>query len=444
MESKLMELRAAMAREKSAREGVRGMMAAGDGALWQSSRPQALRVRNGNRKLRELSAEELERIQRAKAAELPAGSALKMVRVRSAEARRRLEPLDHANTGATTTTTAVTSGASGVGVPPGHHRGYGYATERPSSSSSSRPGSRGGVVTEHVVISSQQWGGQTQHQPYPPGPGPGGGGGGGSRPSSRGGRGGMPPAYPSSVSHGDGGGGMMASDYEPLPPPPPAGLMDELEEMGGGGTGYIQGTGAGGTYGGTAAVAEEDAEYFPPGWETGRRGDADVLSLAADDGAGAGASGGKKGWGNSGYYGDGGNNDNTTTTRGGVQIVNETESAKSLLDGEYDESANAASFAEALKEWRSGGRHDPDRPTTASLATMEVQTEAPVVVRAVSERPQTARPGAAKPGASYFQRMYAANVERMAAKDAMDTLQGKRPGTASGRPASARPNTGGT
>jgi hypothetical protein len=35
-----------------------------------------------------------------------------------------------------------------------------------------------------------------------------------------------------------------------------------------------------------------------------------------------------------------------------------------------------------------------------------------------------------KPGASYFERMYAANVERMAAKDAMDAMNGKRPGTA--------------
>ena len=128
-----------------------------------------------------------------------------------------------------------------------------------------------------------------------------------------------------------------------------------------------------------------------------------------------------------------------------MHIVNETVS---LLDGEFDEAANEASFAEALKEWRSGGRHDPARPTTASLATMEVQTEAPII-RPVGERPQTARPGAVtKPGASYFERMYAANVERMAAKDAMDALQGKgggRPGTASTtRPASARPTTGGT
>eukprot|EP00227_Mantoniella_beaufortii_P016894 CAMPEP_0197593678 /NCGR_PEP_ID=MMETSP1326-20131121/18744_1 /TAXON_ID=1155430 /ORGANISM="Genus nov. species nov., Strain RCC2288" /LENGTH=130 /DNA_ID=CAMNT_0043159703 /DNA_START=180 /DNA_END=568 /DNA_ORIENTATION=- len=94
MEAKLKELRAAMAHEKSQREGVRGLLAAGEGAIWQSSRPQALRVRNGNRKLRELSAEELESIQRAKAAELPAGSGMKLVRLRSAEMRRRLDPLD--------------------------------------------------------------------------------------------------------------------------------------------------------------------------------------------------------------------------------------------------------------------------------------------------------------------------------------------------------------
>jgi hypothetical protein len=34
MEAKLRELRAAMAREQSAREGVRGVMAAGEGTLW--------------------------------------------------------------------------------------------------------------------------------------------------------------------------------------------------------------------------------------------------------------------------------------------------------------------------------------------------------------------------------------------------------------------------
>ena len=90
-----------------------------------------------------------------------------------------------------------------------------------------------------------------------------------------------------------------------------------------------------------------------------------------------------------------------------------------------------------------GGRHDPARPTTASLATMEVQTEAPA--SRVFDRPQTARPGAViRPGASYFDRMYAANVERMAAKDAMDALKNNahRPATALARPASARPQAG--
>jgi hypothetical protein len=71
-----------------------------------------------------------------------------------------------------------------------------------------------------------------------------------------------------------------------------------------------------------------------------------------------------------------------------------------------------ASFADALKEWRSGGRDDPDRPTSAPLTCMEVQTEAP---QRVVERPATARPGTAKAGGSYFDRLYAKNVERMVA-----------------------------
>jgi hypothetical protein len=363
-----------------------------------------------------------------KAAELPAGSALKMVRVRSAEVRRRLDPLDHA---------AGPGAASTASIPPGYHGGYG--TDRPGSSSS-RPGSRGSVV-EHVVISSQQlhrtgdaggsggeWGGQTSHQhhPRPPGMPPTGPSGGSSRPSSRGG--GAPPTYPRHAAAASDG----AADLELLPPAPAGyygggGGMDELEEMGGGGMGYLRGTGAGTA---TAMMDEEDAEYFPPGWESGRRGDADVLSLAPEDGIRGGGGGGS---GGGGGYGGG---DKERTTRGGVQIVNETVS---LLDGDFDEGANEASFADALKEWRSGGRDDPGRPTTASLATMEVQTESPA--NRAAARPQTARPGAVvKSGASYFERMYAANVERMAAKDAMDALSGKRPSTAS---ASARPASGG-
>lgn len=412
MEAKLKELRAAMAREKSAREGVRGLMAAGEGALWQSSRPQALRVRNGNRKLRELSAEELEAIQRAKAADIPAGSALKMVRVRSAEARRRLEPLDH----------SVPVAQADTGMKPAAKRGGvngGSTAERPGSSrASSRPSSRGGVV-EHVVISSQapsgEWTGASQtyagrdtsRRPHrPPGMPPAGGG--SSRPSSsRGGRyGGSTGGFTATVSDG------KEMDLEPLEPLGGVGF-DLVEEMGGGGTGYVRGTGQG-----TYAVSEEDAAYFPPEWESSRRGGADVMSLA-DDSVGSGAK------------------EHTRVTNGGVSIVDESQRGGSLLDGEFDEAANEASFAEALKEWRNAGRTDPDRPTTASLATMEVQTEAPF--RAGTARPQTARPGAVtKAGASYFERMYAANVERMAAKDAMDTLR-KRPGT--GRPMSARPGS---
>jgi hypothetical protein len=46
MESKLKELRAAMAVEKSAKEGIKGLQAAGEGAIWQSSRPQVVLRRN--------------------------------------------------------------------------------------------------------------------------------------------------------------------------------------------------------------------------------------------------------------------------------------------------------------------------------------------------------------------------------------------------------------
>ena len=62
--------------------------------MWQSSRPAALRVRNGGPKLRELTADELEQIQRAKdrAAEVEraavlAAAAAGRARTRSDDAR---------------------------------------------------------------------------------------------------------------------------------------------------------------------------------------------------------------------------------------------------------------------------------------------------------------------------------------------------------------------
>ena len=69
MQAKLQELKVAMAREKVARDTARGVMEAGGGRMWRSSapRPRELRDRRGGGpRLRELSAEELERIQRAR------------------------------------------------------------------------------------------------------------------------------------------------------------------------------------------------------------------------------------------------------------------------------------------------------------------------------------------------------------------------------------------
>jgi hypothetical protein len=65
MQAKLRELRVAMAKERTARTEVHSVMEANGGRIWSSSKPATLRSRDGGLKLRELTAEELERIQRA-------------------------------------------------------------------------------------------------------------------------------------------------------------------------------------------------------------------------------------------------------------------------------------------------------------------------------------------------------------------------------------------
>ena len=115
-------------------------------------------------------------------------------------------------------------------------------------------------------------------------------------------------------------------------------------------------------------------------------------------------------------------------------MVNETPS---LLDGEFDEEANRREFEAALREWRSGGDASPGgspgktSPGTtakakaaAAAAATETQTEAPGGSRRA--RPETAKPIVPRAGASYFERLYANNVERMAAKDAVDAMGDKR------------------
>lgn len=60
----------------------------------------------------------------------------------------------------------------------------------------------------------------------------------------------------------------------------------------------------------------------------------------------------------------------------------------------------------------------------AAAAATETQTEAPGGSRRA--RPETAKPIVPRAGASYFERLYANNVERMAAKDAVDAMGDKR------------------
>lgn len=189
----------------------------------------------------------------------------------------------------------------------------------------------------------------------------------------------------------------------PQPPPPRAaagGIADpkDLEELPGG-VDVLAG-----------AAAERGV--------AGKRDGAEVLFMPGAEGTGP--SGGGGGGGASGGAGDGSNG--------------------SLLAGNFNEDDSHASFADALKEWRSGGKtNDTDRPTTASLASMEVQTEPP---RRVSDRPSTARPGTARAGGSYFERLMAKNTSRLAGKDAerecvRAKAEGRRPGTAS----TSRPST---
>ena len=99
MQAKLRELRSVMAKERTARTEMHSAMEANGGRIWSSSKPTTLRSRDGGLKLRELTAEELERIQRAKdrAAASDRAAAIAAVtagRARSRSWRRVLDPLD--------------------------------------------------------------------------------------------------------------------------------------------------------------------------------------------------------------------------------------------------------------------------------------------------------------------------------------------------------------
>ena len=77
----------------------------------------------------------------------------------------------------------------------------------------------------------------------------------------------------------------------------------------------------------------------------------------------------------------------------------ETGGSGSLLDGAFDEAANRLAFAEALSEWRGDTRK---REGAADVPAMETQTDSPSdAAFSRMTRPATAKPSA-PPGASYF------------------------------------------
>jgi|TARA_B110000483_G_C18010236_1_gene470850 hypothetical protein len=173
----------------------------------------------------------------------------------------------------------------------------------------------------------------------------------------------------------------------------------------------------------------------PMEWRSSKRDGADVL-ITADESSSSSHPSAKR--------------EDTTNVRtaGGVTIVNESGGA--LLDGSFDEDANRRAFAEALREWRSGGEEKnneaPDetssgsplvvrestRPATAA-AEMNVQTDGTGpkglyvgAKKSGSPAGKSSKPiHTAKPGASYFERLFAKNVERMAGKKVSDQMRAK-------------------
>jgi len=390
--------------------------------MWQSSRPAALRVRNGGPKLRELTADELEQIQRAKdrAAEVERAAVLAAAAAGRARTRsgRRLEPLD-------LTLQPSTSGPPRL-VRPGPdpsavRRSHANLLTRPTSASASRrPGSapRGGSRpasprVEHVVIREGAPDGNPRRG-YPPAPAPPPG----SRPSS------ARPISARAMSHFDDDGcDLIEPMGDPIVPVGSEATTNVLTTT----TTDVLTTNVLTTTT-TDVFADDDDDdvemlYVAPEWEHDRRGDADVLTLGVSSSS---ANGGASTIGALGARAE-------RRTTGGARVVNETPS---LLDGEFDEEANRREFEAALREWRSGGDASPSgspgsaprgskaKAKEAAAAGTETQTEAPGGSRRA--RPETAKPIVPRAGASYFERLYANNVERMAAKDAVDALGDKR------------------
>ena len=441
MQAKLQELKVAMAREKVARDTARGVMEAGGGRMWRSSapRPRELRDRRGGGpRLRELSAEELERIQRARERSAEKERAALLAAATAGRARshsgRRLDPLH---------LTLAPSSASGT-APPGPRaagpRAPQPAPARPSSAARSRPAS---PAIEHVVIRAPSSvyappagprrapppgahappleRPQPPRAPAPP-PGP-------PRSTSARRPRSAAAAEPPNVAPRD------EDDEDRAVTPPDDGANDAIEPMG--------------DFDDFDDDDDDARSRIPTTTRprggasirlANRRGDADVLILDGDDDRG-------------------GRRLPSPALRAEERATNETSS---LLDGSFDEEANRRAFQEALREWRGGGGPGEDEggggrgggagggdakranananananasanananANAPPAAAMETQTDAvSAPTEALSARRGAARrPATAKKGASYFQRLYAENAERMAAKDAIDAMGSRR------------------
>ena len=431
MQAKLKELRGLMASEHAARETIRDVAELNGGSIWRSSRRPEERTRDPVRasagsipgrgaharrvgpRLRELSAEDMSLVERARAR-----ASAEVARVGPVASRRPDIPERRPG--------AASRGAGRVRTsvdvidhlrPDLIARAMGTASRPTPAHRSSRPGVSTPTArpqsprVEHVVLHSADLRGQLGEGRLVPRPPPGLG------PSSR--------AIARPVSGGGARAGRFGGVGMTLDS---AATMDDdlsaVEPVGGGGrppTGERR----------RAPPTDPDASS----WRSSTRDGADILTMRGDDDGGG--------------DGDG----SVAVTAGGVEIVDESGGA--LLRGEFDEEANARAFAEALREWRGGagggeeGGGDKEggggeevggdkelvvrestRPTTAA-AEIDVQTDGAGgglytgARRSSSPWGIAARPLAAKPGASYFERLFAKNVERMAGKKVSDGMRVK-------------------
>ena len=444
MQAKLKELRGLMASEHAARETVLDMATLNGGSIWQTSRRPEERgraepirpsvgVSGGTRRtaqphrtgprLRDLSAEDMSLVERARMRASTDANARPSSHASSrrpdiperrpgasrgsSRVRTSVDVLDHLRPDLIARTMGVVAQpmpthTARTSAMPSSRAGGGISSGISSSTHGTQRGRPGSPRVEHVVLRSGDLRGQLGEGRLVPRPPPGGAAGG--RPSSR-----------SSEARRDGSGvagagipatGAGAVRFGGLGAVPAMDLgMDEdlmasVEPVGGG---------ARPRTGGRTRVE-------PTEWRSSKRDGADVL-ITADESSSSSHPSAKR---------EDATNANVRTA-GGVTIVNESGGA--LLDGSFDEDANRRAFAEALREWRSGGEEkntalpgettsgsplvvrESTRPATAA-AEMNVQTDGTGpkglyvgAKKSVSPAGKSSKPiHTAKPGASYFEK----------------------------------------